>query len=110
MMPNALPNRSCLSLAFFFLHLPGRKERVAFDKITARIIKLCYGLDMNFVDPVQVTQKVCRSQRLEGNASIYSGFLYAVTRSNQHADNEPSLRLCLGHLGRLPRCQHHRAR
>ncbi|KAI8606398.1 ribonucleotide reductase [Dissophora ornata] len=36
----------------------GRKERVAFDKITARIVKLCYGLDMNFVDPVQVTQKV----------------------------------------------------
>ncbi|KAF8941929.1 Ribonucleoside-diphosphate reductase large subunit [Haplosporangium gracile] len=35
-----------------------RKERVAFDKITARIVKLCYGLDMNFVDPVQVTQKV----------------------------------------------------
>ncbi|KAG9302454.1 hypothetical protein G9A89_006418 [Geosiphon pyriformis] len=36
----------------------GRKERVAFDKITARINKLCYGLDMNFVDPVAVTQKV----------------------------------------------------
>ncbi|KAF9435124.1 Ribonucleoside-diphosphate reductase large subunit [Entomortierella beljakovae] len=35
-----------------------RKERVAFDKITARIVKLCYGLDTNFVDPVQVTQKV----------------------------------------------------
>ncbi|KAK3811116.1 MAG: ribonucleotide reductase [Benniella sp.] len=36
----------------------GRKEPVAFDKITARIIKLCYGLDTNFVDPAQVTQKV----------------------------------------------------
>ncbi|CAG8668398.1 14408_t:CDS:2, partial [Funneliformis caledonium] len=35
-----------------------RKERVAFDKITARINKLCYGLDYNFVDPVTVTQKV----------------------------------------------------
>ncbi|CAI2164025.1 5729_t:CDS:2, partial [Funneliformis geosporum] len=35
-----------------------RKERVAFDKITARINKLCYGLDSNFVDPVSVTQKV----------------------------------------------------
>ncbi|KAG0078313.1 Ribonucleoside-diphosphate reductase large subunit [Podila epicladia] len=41
-----------------FVYKRGRKERVAFDKITARIIKLCYGLDMNFVDPVQVTQKV----------------------------------------------------
>ncbi|BEI82993.1 hypothetical protein CcaverHIS002_0308610 [Cutaneotrichosporon cavernicola] len=36
----------------------GRKEPVAFDKITARIHKLSYGLDRNFVDPVQITQKV----------------------------------------------------
>ncbi|CAG8575866.1 28883_t:CDS:10 [Gigaspora margarita] len=36
----------------------GRKEHVAFDKITARINKLCYGLDLNFVDPVAVAQKV----------------------------------------------------
>ncbi|KAF9941375.1 ribonucleotide-diphosphate reductase subunit rnr1 [Mortierella alpina] len=41
-----------------FVFKRGRQERVAFDKITARIIKLCYGLDMNFVDPAQVTQKV----------------------------------------------------
>ncbi|OZJ02323.1 Ribonucleoside-diphosphate reductase large chain, partial [Bifiguratus adelaidae] len=32
--------------------------RVAFDKITARINKLCYGLDMNYIDPVAVTQRV----------------------------------------------------
>lgn len=36
----------------------GRKERVLFDKITARISKLCYGLDMNFVDPVEISLKV----------------------------------------------------
>ncbi|KAF9351158.1 Ribonucleoside-diphosphate reductase large subunit [Mortierella sp. NVP85] len=41
-----------------YVHKRGRKEPVAFDKITARIIKLCYGLDTNFVDPAQVTQKV----------------------------------------------------
>ncbi|KAG2009750.1 ribonucleotide-diphosphate reductase subunit rnr1 [Coprinopsis cinerea AmutBmut pab1-1] len=35
-----------------------RKERVQFDKITARISKLCYGLDLNFVDPIEVAQKV----------------------------------------------------
>ncbi|KAF9203697.1 Ribonucleoside-diphosphate reductase large subunit [Haplosporangium sp. Z 27] len=40
------------------MFLKCRKERVAFDKITARIVKLCYGLDMNYVDPAQVTQKV----------------------------------------------------
>eukprot|EP00842_Homolaphlyctis_polyrhiza_P000606 jgi/Hompol1/1546/HPOL_002736-RA len=36
----------------------GRRERVAFDKITSRINKLCYGLDMNFIDPAEVAQKV----------------------------------------------------
>ncbi|TFK17073.1 hypothetical protein FA15DRAFT_676325 [Coprinopsis marcescibilis] len=35
-----------------------RKERVQFDKITARINKLCYGLDLNFVDPIEIAQKV----------------------------------------------------
>ncbi|KAJ3079584.1 ribonucleotide-diphosphate reductase subunit rnr1 [Quaeritorhiza haematococci] len=36
----------------------GRKEQVAFDKITSRINKLCYGLDMHYIDPAQVAQKV----------------------------------------------------
>ncbi|KAI0242244.1 ribonucleotide-diphosphate reductase subunit rnr1 [Massospora cicadina] len=42
----------------FVLKRDGRKERVAFDKITARIVKLCYGLDMSYVDPTAVAQKV----------------------------------------------------
>lgn len=36
----------------------GRKEDVSFDKITARIKKLCYGLDENFVDHINVSKKV----------------------------------------------------
>jgi ribonucleoside-diphosphate reductase alpha chain len=36
----------------------GRKETVAFDKITSRIKKLCYALDPEHVDPVIVAQKV----------------------------------------------------
>lgn len=36
----------------------GRKEPVAFDKVTARINKLSYGLDPNFVEPAEITQKV----------------------------------------------------
>ncbi|KAF8349527.1 ribonucleotide reductase [Amanita rubescens] len=35
-----------------------RKERVQFDKITSRIDKLCYGLDTNHVNTIEVTQKV----------------------------------------------------
>lgn len=37
----------------------GRKEPVHFDKITSRIKKLCYNLDREYVDPVEVSQKVC---------------------------------------------------
>ncbi|MEE9440653.1 MAG: ribonucleotide reductase N-terminal alpha domain-containing protein, partial [Candidatus Thermoplasmatota archaeon] len=36
----------------------GRRETVKFDKITARIERLCYGLDANYVDPIEVSKKV----------------------------------------------------
>lgn len=36
----------------------GRKERVQFDKITARVSRLCYGLDTTHVDAAAITQKV----------------------------------------------------
>jgi ribonucleoside-diphosphate reductase alpha chain len=36
----------------------GHRESVKFDKITARIEKLCYGLDAKFVNPVEVAMKV----------------------------------------------------
>lgn len=36
----------------------GRRESVKFDKITARIEKLCYGLDINYVHPVDIAKKV----------------------------------------------------
>lgn len=29
-----------------------------FDKITSRINKLCYGLNMEFVDPIEITQSI----------------------------------------------------
>ena len=48
----------------FVLKRDGRKEAVKFDKITARIQKLCYGLD-TLVDPTSVAMKV-----IEG---IYEG-------------------------------------
>lgn len=36
----------------------GRREPVMFDKITARIRRLCWGLDERYIDPVLVAQKV----------------------------------------------------
>lgn len=38
--------------------LDGRKERVQFDKITARVSRLCYGLDPEHVDAAAITMKV----------------------------------------------------
>ena len=36
----------------------GRREDVSFDKITARIKKLCYSLDSNYVDHIVISKKV----------------------------------------------------
>ncbi|XP_067841662.1 ribonucleoside-diphosphate reductase large subunit [Heptranchias perlo] len=49
----------------FVIKRDGRQERVMFDKITSRIQKLCYGLNPDFVDPVQITMKVIQG--------LYSG-------------------------------------
>ncbi|KAF4551835.1 Ribonucleoside-diphosphate reductase large chain [Elsinoe fawcettii] len=43
----------------------GRKERVQFDKITARVSRLCYGLDPEHVDAAAITMKVI--------AGVYQG-------------------------------------
>ncbi|CAL4955662.1 unnamed protein product [Urochloa decumbens] len=43
----------------------GRQETVRFDKITARLKKLSYGLSQEHCDPVLVAQKVC--------AGVYKG-------------------------------------
>ncbi|XP_011311551.1 ribonucleoside-diphosphate reductase large subunit [Fopius arisanus] len=42
----------------FVLKRDGRKEEVHYDKITSRIQKLCYNLDMDYVDPPAITLKV----------------------------------------------------
>ena len=36
----------------------GRKEDVSFDKITARVKKLCYGLNTDYVSPLEIAKKV----------------------------------------------------
>lgn len=43
----------------------GRQEAVHFDKITARLKKLSYGLSQEHCDPILVAQKVC--------AGVYKG-------------------------------------
>lgn len=42
-----------VALAVLNNYIPdGRREEIHFDKITSRIQKLCYNLNMDFVDPV----------------------------------------------------------
>ncbi len=60
----------------------GRRESVKFDKITARIEKLCYGLDTNFVDPVDIAMKVING--------IYDG-VTTVELDNLAAETAASL-------------------
>ena len=42
----------------FVIKRDGRSEAVKFDKITARIEKLCYGFNAELVDPIDVARKV----------------------------------------------------
>lgn len=60
----------------------GRRESVKFDKVTARIEKLCYGLNMMFVSPVEVAKKV-----IDG---IYDG-VTTVELDNLAAETAASL-------------------
>ncbi|MBT2558801.1 ribonucleoside-diphosphate reductase subunit alpha [Hymenobacter sp. ISL-91] len=60
----------------------GRRESVKFDKVTARIEKLCYGLNMNFVAPIEVAKKV-----IDG---IYDG-VTTVELDNLAAETAASL-------------------
>ena len=60
----------------------GRRESVKFDKITARIEKLCYGLDTRYVNPVDIAKKVI--------AGIYDG-VTTVELDNLAAETAASL-------------------
>ena len=42
----------------FVIKRNGKRESVKFDKITARIEKLCYGLERRFVNSIDVAKKV----------------------------------------------------
>ncbi len=52
-------------MPMYVIKRDGRRESVKFDKITARIEKLCYGLDADFLQPIEVSKKVV--------AGIYDG-------------------------------------
>lgn len=45
-------------MSMYVIKRDGRRESVKFDKVTARIEKLSYGLDTNYVQAVEVAKKV----------------------------------------------------
>lgn len=50
--PSEVLERLLSSFKMYVVKRDGRKEPVHFDKITARITKLSYGLNPDFCDPV----------------------------------------------------------
>lgn len=66
----------------FVIKRDGTQESVKFDKITARVQKLSYGLDANHVDPIQVAKKV-----IDG---VYDG-VHTVDLDNLAAETAASL-------------------
>ena len=51
------PDHEQRSLEMLVVKRDGKKEPVAFDKITARIKKLCYGFNPEHVDPVEKAKR-----------------------------------------------------
>lgn len=84
----------------------GQRQDVHFDKITSRIRSLCFGLNSDFIDPVQITQKVVRGLRpgittseldelaaetAAGSANVHPDFATLAARitiSNMQKDTE----------------------
>ncbi|RXG52028.1 Ribonucleoside-diphosphate reductase large subunit [Armadillidium vulgare] len=68
----------------FVFKRDGRKEPVMFDKITSRIQKLCYGFDLEAIDPALVALKVINN--------LYCG-VTTVELDNMAAEHA----ICLSH-------------
>lgn len=70
----------------------GRKEAVSFDKVTARIKKLCYGLDANHIDPLEIAKKVIQGL-YDGVATTELDDLAAETAASMAAYHPDYARL-----------------
>jgi len=67
----------------------GKRESVSFDKITARIKKLCYGLNQKYVDPIEISRKVIQGL-YDGVSTTELDNLAAetaATMATHHPDN-----------------------
>ncbi len=72
----------------FVIKRDGRRESVKFDKITARIEKLCDGLNMQFVSPIEISRAVIDGL-YDGVTTVELDNLAAeicATKATQHPD------------------------
>ena len=52
----------------------GKTEDVSFDKITARIKKLCYGFDPKYIDYIEICKKVIQGALIDNSfKKIFQG-------------------------------------
>ncbi|XP_014218279.1 ribonucleoside-diphosphate reductase large subunit [Copidosoma floridanum] len=66
----------------------GNTEQVSYDKITSRIWKLCYGLNLNFIDPTAISLRVIKGL-YPGVTTVKLDNLAAetaATMTTKHAD------------------------
>ena len=79
----------------------GRKEEVSFDKIKARIKKLCYDLDVNFIDHIAISQRVIQGL-FDGVTTSELDNLAAETAASM-ATEHPDYAICLLYTSPSPR-------
>jgi hypothetical protein len=58
---------------------------VQFDKITARIKKLCYGLDDRYVDPIILSQKVIQGEHASQRSAYAAHLILDSYQRNQQS-------------------------
>ena len=81
--------------------IDGRKERVQFDKITARVSRLCYGLDMDHVDAAAITMKVINGV-YHGVTTIELDNLVSLRGTSSRPAETLLTNICLTRLPRPP--------
>ncbi|NND06998.1 MAG: ribonucleoside-diphosphate reductase subunit alpha [Saprospiraceae bacterium] len=62
----------------------GKQENVSFDKITARVKKLCYGLNSAFIDPIEIAKRVIQGL-YDGVSTVELDNLAAETAASMAA-------------------------
>lgn len=79
----------------------GKREKVSFDKVTRRIEALCWGLNKNHIDPIEIAQETIKGIQ-DGITTVALDYLSAdicATRIADHPDfNKLAARICISNL------------